>query len=55
MAQGNGHHPEIEVFVATAHGTMAHLPDCVVVAGKRDLKQVTPDDGLVPCKLCEPY
>ncbi len=55
MAQGNGHHPEIEVFVATAHGTMAHLPTCVVVAGKRDLQPVTPEDGLVPCKLCEPY
>lgn len=52
---GNGHRPDIEVFVATAHGTMAHLPECVVVAGKRDLTQVTPDDGLVPCKLCEPY
>ncbi len=42
-------------LVATARGTMAHLPGCVVVAGKKDLKPVTPDDGLAPCKLCEPY
>jgi len=52
---GNGYRPEPEQFVATAHGTMAHVPGCVVVAGKRDLKQVTPADGLEPCKLCEPY
>lgn len=54
-APGNGHHPEIDLFVATTRGTMAHVPGCVVVADKRDLKQVTPADGLVPCKLCEPY
>ena len=53
-ASSNGHDGE-EVFVATARGTMAHLPACVVVAGKRDLKRVTPGDGLTPCKLCEPY
>jgi len=51
----NGHHPELDVFVATARGTMAHLPACVVVAGKTSLKQVTAADGLAPCKLCEPY
>lgn len=42
-------------MVATTRGTMAHVPDCVVVAGKKDLKQVTPTDGLTPCKLCEPF
>jgi hypothetical protein len=42
-------------LVATARGTMAHRPDCVVVAGKRDLHEVTPADGLLSCKLCEPY
>jgi hypothetical protein len=39
-------------LVATARGTMAHRPDCVVVAGKSGLRTVTPDDGLTPCKLC---
>lgn len=43
------------VLVATAQGTMAHRPACAVVAGKTGLRQVTPGDGLAPCKLCEPY
>jgi hypothetical protein len=55
VGSDNGHHPELEVFVATARGTMAHVPGCVVVAGKKDLRQVVADDGLAPCKLCEPY
>jgi hypothetical protein len=42
-------------LVATGKGTMAHRPDCVVVAGKPGLRRVSPDDGLVSCKLCEPY
>jgi multisubunit Na+/H+ antiporter MnhG subunit len=42
-------------LVATARGSMAHRPDCVVVAGKHDLRPVTADDGLAPCKLCDPY
>lgn len=42
-------------LVATERGTMAHRPECVVVAGKSDLRAVTPADGLAPCKLCEPY
>lgn len=43
------------VLVATARGSMAHRPDCVVVAGKSGLRQVTASDGLAPCKLCGPY
>ncbi|MGH9139451.1 MAG: hypothetical protein ACRD0G_20770 [Acidimicrobiales bacterium] len=43
------------VLVATQRGTMAHRPDCVVVAGKRGLHEVTADDGLAACKLCDPY
>jgi hypothetical protein len=43
------------VFVATPKGTMAHHRDCVVVAGKTGLRQVTRADGLIPCKLCAPY
>ncbi|MEY2447861.1 MAG: hypothetical protein QOH79_1337 [Acidimicrobiaceae bacterium] len=42
-------------LVATGKGTMAHRPDCVVVAGKPGVRRVGADDGLVSCKLCEPY
>jgi len=42
-------------FVATAHGSMWHRPDCAVVAGREDLHLVGPDgDGLQPCSLCDP-
>jgi len=40
------------VLVATAHGTMAHRPDCVVVAGKDDLRRVDGDASFTLCKLC---
>lgn len=42
-------------LVATGKGTMAHRPDCVVVASKPGLRRVAPDEGLLSCKLCEPY
>lgn len=42
-------------LVATERGSMAHRPECVVVAGKADLRSVSATDGLAPCKLCEPY
>jgi hypothetical protein len=51
----NGAEGDAVVLVATAQGSMAHRPACVVVAGKRDLRQVADTDGLAPCKLCEPY
>jgi hypothetical protein len=42
-------------YVTTAKGSMFHRPDCVVVAGKGDLKAVTGDEkDLVPCKICDP-
>jgi hypothetical protein len=41
-------------LVATGKGTMAHRPECVVVAGKSGLRRVSADDGLEPCKLCDP-
>ncbi len=44
-----------DVLVATVSGTMAHRPDCVVVAGKSRLRTVSEADGLTSCKLCEPY
>ncbi len=40
------------MLVATARGTMSHRPECVVVAGKPDLRAVAAGDGLLPCKLC---
>ncbi|MDX6233097.1 MAG: hypothetical protein QOH68_2101 [Nocardioidaceae bacterium] len=42
-------------LVATSRGSMAHRPECTIVVGKPDLRAVTADDGLVPCKLCDPY
>jgi len=51
-SSGNGAAGDL---VATSKGTMAHRPDCVVVAGKADLRRVSADDDLVSCKLCEPY
>jgi hypothetical protein len=51
----NGHDPAATVLVATQRGTMAHVPGCVVVAGKTDLRRVEATDGLTPCKLCEPF
>lgn len=42
-------------LVATTKGTMAHRPECVVVAGKPGLRDVSADDGLAACKLCDPY
>ena len=42
-------------FVATGSGTMFHVPDCSVVAGREGLRQVSGDEpGLTPCKLCQP-
>ena len=42
-------------LVATDKGTMAHRPECVVVAGKVGLREVSAADGLDSCKLCDPY
>lgn len=43
----------VDGWVATQHGTMAHRPDCVVVAGKSGLRTVDPGrDDLPLCKLC---
>ncbi len=45
-ASGNGS------LVATAKGSMAHWPDCPVVAGKKGLRKVGARDNLETCKLC---
>jgi hypothetical protein len=52
-ARGNSE-PE-RALVATARGSMAHRPDCVVVGGKPGVRAVSADDDLQPCKLCDPY
>jgi hypothetical protein len=42
-------------FVATAHGSMLHRPDCSVVVGREDLRTVSGEgSGLQPCGLCDP-
>jgi hypothetical protein len=43
-------------FVATANGSMYHLPDCSVVAGKDGLRSVSQFEAaaMKPCKLCKP-
>ena len=42
-------------FVATAHGTMFHRPDCSAVDGQPRVRRVTGNEkGLAPCKICEP-
>ena len=47
--------PPVPVLVATAKGNMAHLPDCQVVAGRSDLRSVSPDaPDLRPCRICQP-
>ena len=51
----NGTRDGAIVLVATERGSMAHRSDCVVVAGKDGLRQVSAGDELAPCKLCDPY
>jgi hypothetical protein len=41
-------------LVATARGTLAHRPDCSVVAGKHGLRSVSPTEALPHCRLCLP-
>lgn len=42
-------------YVVTEKGTMFHRPDCVVVAGREDLRSVDPDaEGFEPCRVCDP-
>ena len=50
-AASNG---ELKV-VSTPGGTMYHRPECPVVAGRKDVKRVSPTEpGLEPCKMCNP-
>jgi hypothetical protein len=41
-------------FLATPNGTVFHRPDCPAVAGRDGVREVTADNGLSPCRICEP-
>jgi hypothetical protein len=41
-------------YVTTDKGTMFHRPDCTVVADRTDLRRVSADTNLRPCKICDP-
>lgn len=41
-------------FVATPTGTMLHRPDCAIVVGRDDLRQVPDDRRFKSCRLCDP-
>jgi hypothetical protein len=42
-----------DTFVATPTGKLLHRPNCPTVAGRTDLRRVTPGtDGLAPCRMC---
>ena len=44
-----------DILVATAGGTMYHRPDCKLVSGRQDLREVTgAEPELKPCKICKP-
>jgi multisubunit Na+/H+ antiporter MnhG subunit len=41
-------------LVATARGTLAHRPDCSVVAGRAGLRAVPSGSAMAHCKVCLP-
>ena len=46
---GTGH------FLATPSGSMFHRPECAIVTGREDLREVQPDaTGMKPCGMCDP-
>lgn len=52
---GNGRGGATRQFLATPSGTMYHRPDCAIVTGREDLREVAPDDeGMKPCGMCDP-
>jgi hypothetical protein len=54
-AASNGGGTAGERLVATARGSMLHRPDCAVVHGRDDLREVDgPGADLQPCQLCDP-
>lgn len=50
-----GTHRSAGQFLATPSGTMFHRPDCAIVTGREDLREVAPDeDRMKPCGMCAP-
>ena len=43
-----------ETFYATANGTVFHRADCPTVQGRDGIRTVRSDNGLSPCRICEP-
>jgi hypothetical protein len=41
-------------FLATARGSMYHLPACPTVSDRDGLREIWSPDGLAPCRLCQP-
>lgn len=44
----------LTAYVATPTGTMLHRPDCAIVAGRTDVREVTDDSRFKSCRLCDP-
>lgn len=54
-ASGGAPGPAAPGLVATASGSMMHRPDCPVVAGRDNLRAVSPGrEDLEPCRICDP-
>jgi hypothetical protein len=54
-SSGSGRRNGGAPFVATASGTMFHLPDCSVVVNRPKIRKVRGDEpGMEPCRLCDP-
>ncbi len=52
---GNGNGAAGGHFLATPSGSMFHRPECAIVTGREDLREVDPDArGMKPCGMCEP-
>lgn len=51
---GNGHGNGVH-FLATPSGSMFHRPECAIVTGREDLREVDADtEGMKPCGMCDP-
>lgn len=55
LAGSGGGRRTTEQFLATPSGSMFHRPDCAVVMGREDVREVDPDaKGMKPCGMCAP-
>ena len=52
---GSNGHAASGNFWATPSGSMFHRPECAIVTGREDLREVEPDAaGMKPCGMCDP-